>query len=178
MTLQSFVKVDLMCTGCGAPLAGSDGLVSVAWGYLRGSLPKPVTTYAMGDAVRWRTCRGGAEAWTRFADATTSLTLVNFGDPAIVDLVLLGPIDRLDHGSVACDACRATYGGVAIEINGGVFTSARVAEVGEFGTDDVFHFTIDGMSLIPQPTWLVHTYDQLDCGLDEKIAPAGWRGDG
>lgn len=174
MSLKSFIRIDLACPNCGQPLARSDGLMDIWWGYTTSHVPIPMTTYEMGDRVRWRTCNGASPAWMSFASPETA-SHTNVGDPALLDLVLLAPSEIAWIGEEIHFPCGQRYGGVAVEIRAGIFHSARVAAIGELDDKGAHHFLPDGNGgLVAQTAWLNHTCDLIDCSSGEEMDSLDW----
>src|SRR6476660_7600232 len=64
MPSYAFLFAPLQCPTCATVLGD---LIWFQWGFTAWRQPIPESTYVIGDAIRWRTCRDGrTHAWTYF----------------------------------------------------------------------------------------------------------------
>jgi hypothetical protein len=130
---------DVPCPSC---LAVQSHLCHLQWGAVRRDL-----NYAVGDEVEWLRDSDGA--------ILRPFLVVNgrwnCGDPTLRDVVIKDP--TLLGGPLTCGQCGARYEGIAVEIAGGRFRSARYHRYDELGEADHFERLADG-TLRPHPEWL------------------------
>jgi hypothetical protein len=84
--------------------------------------------YEVGDRIQWFSCGGRVPAFASIGEGQA-----NWGDPRVRDL-RLGAGDFLEWGVVPrCSSCGAEYGGLAIDVEGGLIASVRRLGLMELG---------------------------------------------
>ena len=154
MPYYAFVKADLRCPSCAAPVSD---VVWFGWGFCPGSLLRADYLYHLGSPIYWRHLKDGSiPTWTAFLVGEKG---ANVADTAITNLVArdlqqfywTDPVRRL-----RCASCQGILEGAAVEIRDGVIARAWIYQPGDLDNDtDLYIVQADG-TLKPMPEWNDH----------------------
>ena len=135
----AYLETELPCPHCGRRVGD---LLWFQWGYCAGYAPRPASTYAPGDRLRWRrTDDGGVPAWTSFVAGGRGAGS-NLGDPAVRDLVVR---DTAQYWlREPCPHCGGALDGGAVEIRGGAVVRGWLPRPGELPEAEVLVPAGDG----------------------------------
>ncbi|HVG43108.1 MAG TPA: hypothetical protein VM890_00205 [Longimicrobium sp.] len=140
----AYLETDLPCPHCGRRVTD---LLWFQWGFCGGYAQRPESTYAPGEAIRWRRAPDGTvPTWTSFR-AGEAPAGSNLGDPAIRDLVVR---DTAQYWLLEpCPHCGGALDGGAVEIRGGVVVRGWLLRPGELPAGvEVFSLSSGGA---PEP---------------------------
>jgi hypothetical protein len=145
----AFLNTALYCPSCRQEIADQ---VWFQWGFCRGRAPDPASSYSLGDAIRWHTCRDGRiPEWTSFVEGSSAAGS-NIGTPAVRDVVVR------DWGQTwlreGCPNCGVPLGGAAVEIREGRIARGFLTSSDEM--DSATYLIPSAGKLKPVPEWENH----------------------
>jgi hypothetical protein len=158
MADRAFLNTSLLCPNCGREVADQAWF---QWGFCSGQSPRPETTYEVGDAIRWRSCRDGhVPGWTAFS-SPNEIGSSNLGTPAITDLFVCDDYQTWLIGP--CPHCAVELGGAALEIREGRIFRGFLRSVGALASSSIWLITSEGLK--PMPEWENHRLEVVnpDC---------------
>lgn len=150
MPNYAYLSADVRCK-CSVTL---NDLITFQWGYCPGYGPREQWVYHLNSPINWRSCQDGSiPSWVYFEDGEA-----NIGDSQYRNLVIIAPSST----EICCASCGRLYGGIAVEVQDGVITSARTFEVGEFDPFTTI-IIVDGASYHPMADWENRTMTRISC---------------
>ena len=153
MPVYAWIQHNFSCPACGRDLPElSEHPAAFQWGYCEHRYPGAATPYHVGDQIIWRqSADRTTPAWTYFSSKGG-----NLGDPTIEDVIVTdGGTEWLIAGR-HCPHCHAEFGGVTVEINGGVIQRAWIFASDEIYAEASTHLVMEDGAIQPLPEWDEH----------------------